>query len=191
VPSVNDSYSSKLSWLHWGLPYLFSKPERRVDELCAENICRLWRVVDRPSQWSPEFNCLQDRYHSWEFAALLVRLDNSHLDFAPVLRDIKFGDETGWMEKPPSNYVFVHQSLPDTTQELTELSKSFAKACFGKRKDARSLSAVDGSSSVPLATHAEYHRPPPPQFLVVIYINEGCLLWTAPNPQHGLPAIAE
>ena len=139
------------------LPHLFDHPVRKVEEVCAENICRLWRVADKPSMWSPEFNKLQDRYHCWEFAALLIRLGKTGLDFSPVLRDIKFGDECGWIEKPPQNFVFVHQKLPETTEGLTELSKSLVKGCFGKAKDAQSLSTLDGPSTVPLAVHMVLH----------------------------------
>ena len=154
VPGATDPYSSKLVWLNWMLPHLFDHPTRRVDETCAENICRLWRVADKPDKWSPEFNRLQDHYHSWELAALFLRLAKTGLDFSTVLRDIRYGDESGWLVKPPQEYVFVHQKLPDTTEGLTELSKSMVKGCFGKAKDKVSLSVLDGPSTVPMAKQA-------------------------------------
>lgn len=114
----------------------------------VEILCKLHRHANIPTMWAEEFHNFGYSFFNWRITDLLLQLEG--FDLSGVLRDIKFGDEPGWITRPPSNYVFVQQLPPDTKEALEQEAIAVHKNLFGKSKDATQSSVVDGCATVPI-----------------------------------------
>ena len=173
VPQDCDSLDAKRRYCERKFPYWFPSGglvTYTPTDQSMSDLCLFHRMANFPASWKEDFNPFARNYAAWNLAALILRLEDLNIDC--VLRDIKFGDESGWLQQPLQNMVFCQQAPPESALALEELILAFKKNLIGKQGDVAKgdcSSILDGPSLVPLALqHAPmWAIPKGPTFQVI------------------------
>ena len=148
VPPKDAHIECKRLYCQEKFPYFLPPMGPGMTDRTVEILCTLHRMANKPSMWNKEFHNFGESFFNWRIADILLKLDGYNL--TTVLRDIKYGDEPGWLTCPPKNYVFVQQLPPPSKEALEQEAEAVLKNLFGKSSDKNPSAVCDGCATVPI-----------------------------------------